>query len=268
MKCSVIHVSWFMTLLALLMVSCSDFSRTDPDSLGHAWVDIESSSSKSEMANDSLSSSSLSTPISSSLSSASPESSSSQQGPNPLFDGRDGRTYKTVTIGDQTWMAENLAYLPSLNAQSDSSSTSPAYYVYGNKLTTDPKIENTTLSYLDYGVLYNKKAALISCPNGWHLPNYSEWYTLLNTNPEMNLSAHPFKASKIWPNKGDDDYGFAALPGGYYAGDGYYQEGLEGHWWISSNGENTVSMYNIAEAVSFSVNPDVYGLSVRCIKSK
>lgn len=269
MKCGVIQVSWFMALLALFMVSCSDFSRTDPDSLGLAWVDFESSSSKSVLTNDSLSSSSVSTPLSSSLSSASPESSSSQQNPNILVDGRDGRTYKTVTIGDQKWMAENLAYLPSLNAQSDSSSTSPTYYVYGNKVTTDPDIVNTTLSYLDYGVLYNKKAALISCPNGWHLPDESEWNTLLNINPDMNLSSFPFKASSKWSPVGYDQYGFAALPGGYYGGDGYYKEGIEGHWWISSNvGDNTVSMYASVGAVYFDENPDFYGFSVRCIEDE
>lgn len=79
-------------------------------------------------------------------------------------DSRDGHVYKTIKIGTQTWMAENLAYLPQVHSVDDWSISEPRYYC-GNS---------------HFGVAYNFKAALISCPAGWHLSNDNEWNVLFN----------------------------------------------------------------------------------------
>ncbi|MCF8358778.1 MAG: hypothetical protein K9H26_08480 [Prolixibacteraceae bacterium] len=90
-----------------------------------------------------------------------------------IFDERDGNYYNTVKIGEQIWMAENLAYLPQINRPSEQSYTIPLYYVYeyeGTEVNEAKAIEN----YQIYGVLYNWQAAISACPSGWHLPSDDE----------------------------------------------------------------------------------------------
>jgi uncharacterized protein (TIGR02145 family) len=101
-------------------------------------------------------------------------------------DSRDGKTYKTVKIGDQWWMAENLAWLPAVNPVNDNSSTEKYYYVSGYN-GTDVSAAKATQNYTTYGVLYNWPAAMNgaagsdanpssvqgACPAGWHIPSYT-----------------------------------------------------------------------------------------------
>lgn len=99
----------------------------------------------------------------------------------------DGYTYTTVEIGNQTWMAENLKYLPSVVAAGTESDTSPCYYVYDYN-GTDVSVAKATDNYKTYGVLYNWTAAQNACPPGWHLPTDTEWRNL-----ETYLSENGYK---------------------------------------------------------------------------
>ncbi len=134
-----------------------------------------------------------------------------------FIDTRDDRTYQTVKIGDQWWMSENLAWLPSVNPPSDMSSNQPKYYVYGYSGTNinDAKSKST---YKTYGALYNWNAANISCPNGWHLPSQSEWEKLFKI---ANQLGSKLKTIDGWapPSNNDNpflpstnDFGFSAIP--------------------------------------------------------
>jgi len=119
-----------------------------------------------------------------------------QDAPNTFTDNRDGKVYKTVTIGEQVWMAENLAYLPSVvgpatGSEDAGNETVAFYYVYGYD-GTDVAAAKATANYQTYGVLYNWKAAMNGaassdsnpsgvqgvCPEGWHLPSDAEWTQL------------------------------------------------------------------------------------------
>lgn len=136
-----------------------------------------------------------------------------------LTDSRDGKIYKTVTLGNQTWFAENFAY------KADS-----GCLVYNNNKSN---VE-------EYGYLYNLEAAIAFAPEGWHVPTLTEWDTLrvyLRDNgfecfDEVGVTAiakamaNPEKwlTSDVEGAIGNNDYpdfqnksGFSALPSGYAA---------------------------------------------------
>jgi uncharacterized protein (TIGR02145 family) len=125
-------------------------------------------------------------------------------------DPRDGKEYKTVKIGDQTWLAENLSW-------------EGAGVWYNNS----PMFGNL------YGRLYTWKEALTVAPPGWHLPADEEWQKLVDFAGGAATAAEALK-SEDWD--GTDAFGFSALPGGYcYGYDGFfYNIGDCGSWWSAT----------------------------------
>src|SRR5579872_2713856 len=107
-----------------------------------------------------------------------------------MTDWRDGKEYKTVKIGEQIWMAENLAYNDPKN-QSD---------CYGDSISNCVK----------YGRLYTWEVADKVCPRGWRLPAKSEFESLLSYAGGGDRK----KAFKILT--ADSLLSFNALFGGYY----------------------------------------------------
>jgi uncharacterized protein (TIGR02145 family) len=164
-----------------------------------------------------------------------------------------GQTYKTVIMGTQTWMAENLNF-----------STATGSWCYGELAT------NCTT----YGRLYNYATALTVCPSGWHLPDTTAWHTLEATVGGSATAGTKLKAnSALWrTNTGTDNFGFSALPGGYYTylGSNFYNIGGFGYWWTATprgsfiyyrfmefDGAYVADLYDMSQAT---------GLSVRCLK--
>jgi uncharacterized protein (TIGR02145 family) len=178
-----------------------------------------------------------------------------------LADERDGRTYRTVKIGRQTWMAQNLNY--------EISNGSWCY-------------ENNADSCKKYGRLYTWNAAMKACPNGWKLPDSADWIKLLTTAGGKKTAGKKLKAKRGW-NKGNgaDDYGFSALPGGYrdidddflrnfLVADGKFTDAGEyGNWWTAT--ENSAgNVYNrymgfYSDYLYEGNNNKNYGFSVRCV---
>jgi uncharacterized protein (TIGR02145 family) len=186
---------------------------------------------------------------------------------NDFKDSRDGHIYKTVKIGNQVWMAENLRYLPQVDNKN--SFEKSRYFVYGYDGKND-SIAKTTEAYKKYGVLYNDIAARNVCPSGWHLPDTTEWNTLLSAVGGVNVAGTKLKSKSGWTKNGNgtDDYGFNVLPGGYRnrEGDFYAINDYAGFW---SDGKQipSFSLYYYYEDVfqDFMLR-NVSGLSVRCIK--
>ena len=208
-----------------------------------------------------------------------------------FIDVRDNREYKWVRIGEQIWMAENLAYLPQINTPSDLSLSIARNYIYdydGNDLIE----AKTIFNFITYGVLYNYEAAISSCPEGWHLPADEEWeqlaqfisdqrgpYSLI---PKPSMLVQPpnwysvgghLQSTRGWykyGNNGSDDYGFSANPGGFlHEGGTFYQIEGYGSWWSSTKlHENHAYSRYIPDNDSFirGVNRLNMGNSVRCVK--
>jgi uncharacterized protein (TIGR02145 family) len=135
----------------------------------------------------------------------------------------DGQEYRTVTIGTQIWMAENLNYSGDGSVGMCSGFGTAA-----------------AANCIKYGRLYNLATAKTVCPLGWHLPTRDEWNTLSDYVESRNgcsgCNAKHLKATIEWNNNGNglDTYGFAALPGG--EGDSGYFGGIGsfGYWWSES----------------------------------
>lgn len=173
---------------------------------------------------------------------------------------RDGNVYKMVTIGDQIWMAENLAYAPS----------SGNYWAYHNDIAN---VET-------YGYLYNCLTALKICPAGWHLPSNDEWKVLTanlgdNAGGKLKATGTIEAGTGLWyePNTGAiNETGFSALPGGFRNLNGiFFSKGKTGYWWSAPVSGGTYVFYR--NMYNDNGNVTVYGtdalylcFSVRCLR--
>ena len=166
---------------------------------------------------------------------------------------RDGQTYKTVVIGEQTWMAENLNY------ETENS------YCYDDDPSNCSK----------YGRLYTWAAAKTVCPEGWHLPSYDEWNTLFTAVGGKSTAGAKLKSQTGWAAYGgitnEDSFGFSALPAGckYSLGD-YDYEGSQAYFWSSSE-DGSDYAYNMlldyyGDNVRLLNTSKSLGFSVRCLK--
>jgi len=188
-------------------------------------------------------------------------------------DSRDGNTYKWVKIGDQVWMAENLAYLPKVSPPSEYSGTEPYYYVYGYEGSNVSEAK-ATYNYKTYGVLYNWPAAFKACPNGWHLPTDEEWIILTNYLGGGYLAGGKMKSIAGWeiPNIGaTNSSGFCGLPGGNRNGLLKFGNlGVQGTWCSSTENDWYYAWFYYLTYNSPFIYRTRYakgnGWSVRCIK--
>ena len=211
-----------------------------------------------------------------------------------LSDRRDSKSYKTVKIGDQIWMAENLAYMPSIYPGKKEGGLW-VYGYYGHKgllgTSTDTDEARKSRFYKRFGCLYDYDTAQIICPGGWHLPSHEEWMIL-----EMNLGmdestaesydgfrgsdeGKKLKSGDVWKSggRGIDEFGFNALPAGCHGYDkgvfskaDFREAGESTHFWTSSDTYVKDAIYRslrsandkIAAATVLKQN----GLSVRAVK--
>lgn len=191
-----------------------------------------------------------------------------------FVDSRDGTEYKTIKIGNQTWMAENLKYLPSVVPSATGSETDPYYYVYGYQ-GTDVATAKATTNYQNYGVLYNWTAATTACPAGWHLPSDAEYKTLEKylgmTEAEANLTGWRGTTEGVGTKlKSGGSSGFNALMSGYrYTGGSFNNMGSYTHFWSSAASGSSAWRRDLGTSYSTvyrSTSSKASGFSVRCIR--
>lgn len=191
-----------------------------------------------------------------------------------MTDLRDGRTYQTVRIGMQTWMAENLNYeATSSHCYNDDVTNCTKY---GRLYSWAVAMDSASIwSMNGNGCGYNKSCSPIYpvrgvCPEGWHLPSKVEWETLLTVVGGRLTAGRRLKSTFGWSNgNGTDAFGFSALPAGQEDSNFYLSEGeITGFW--SSTEEYSESAYFMMvygdEADVFSHYVKYSGFSVRCVK--
>ena len=189
-------------------------------------------------------------------------------------DARDGETYRTVKIGNQIWMVDNLRF------------KTEESYAPGND----------EMNIAKYGRLYTWTAALGIpadfseqspakdmemyhnirqdnyqgiAPDGWHIPSYKEWEQLLENLPK-NSNGDELRSECFWGNPGEDSFGFFALPAGYRFDNGAFcRFGKRARFWCKDE-------YGKSNAYRLSItnnSVDIEGvyrsdaLSVRCVKN-
>src|SRR5690554_111384 len=207
----------------------------------------------------------------------------------------DGNTYKTVTIGTQTWMAENLKVTKYNDGIAIPNVTDNTAWWLPTGALCD--YDNTPSNSETYGKLYNWDAVNTGklCPTGWHVPNDDDWNTLENYliangynydgTTTDNKIAKALASPDGWPSAtvegsiGNNDYphkqnvsGFSALPGGYrFAPSGTYDAiGTRGFWWSATETAETKAngrrMYNDYIHLRTLDSGKSLGWSVRCVR--
>lgn len=197
-----------------------------------------------------------------------------------------GKSYPTVTIGTQTWMAENLAttkynngdtirYVPDATAWQNIADDVTAKRDSGAFCYPDGKKEYDAI----YGKLYNFYAIDDKrgvCPAGMHIPDTTAFNTLINTLGG-GVAGQKLKATILWPpnagTEGTNTSGFTALPAGLrlISGD-FYIIDKDGYFSTSSVGTNNTVYLQYLRANGLEIlrlidNSKLIGVSVRCVKN-
>lgn len=182
-----------------------------------------------------------------------------------LTDSRDGQVYRTVTIGSQTWMAQNLNYRnttgrsDTVGACYGNSADSCAKY---GRLYTWPEVMNGSSSRGATGI----------CPTGWHVPIYEGWLTLVKSLGS-STAGRQLKSTSGWNDSGNgtDAHGFRVLPAGHRCYDGtFLVVGSIAYFWTSSvSGTSGVDYWSCANSLASMLSSSydkTYGLSLRCLR--
>jgi uncharacterized protein (TIGR02145 family) len=194
----------------------------------------------------------------------------------------DGNTYKTVKIGTQVWMAENLktskysdgSTIPMITDDTEwDNNTTGAWCYYDNDVTNNAK----------YGKLYNWYAVSKTtngnknvCPTGWHVPSDAEWTVLIDYLGGEVVAGGKMKevGTTNWNSpiiSATNTSLFTGLPGGYryYVGNFSYI-GYIGYWWSSTEHvTNEALSRNLDISNGYAAryaNNKGYGFSVRCLR--
>ncbi|MDY6284345.1 MAG: fibrobacter succinogenes major paralogous domain-containing protein [Fibrobacter sp.] len=203
-----------------------------------------------------------------------------------MTDSRDGKSYKTVTIGTQTWMAENLNYADSVTTASlkgkslcfknvaKNCDLAGRLYTWAAAIDS-VKLANDGRNSLDCG--YGKTCGLSGtvqgiCPSGWHLPSRDEWDTLITAVGGSSTAGAALKSTSGWSSyegvsgNGTDAFGFSALPAGSWPS----SEGVDAYFWSSTEFDSyyAYSMYLLDDYdYAYLVSDSKFSrFSVRCLK--
>jgi len=188
-----------------------------------------------------------------------------------LLDTRDGQVYRTVTIGTQTWMAQNLNY------RNTTGSSDTVGVCYSNSADNCAKYGRL----FSWAQVMNGSTSSSSspsnvqgiCPTGWHVPSDGEW-TIMQTYVDASntVDGTKLKSTSGWStNTGTDLYGFRVLPAGYATGGLVSSYGNDPVFWSASEYDATFAwgrdFYDDDASVYRHSSNKSYGFSLRCLKN-
>ena len=191
-------------------------------------------------------------------------------------DTRDGKAYKYVTIGTQTWMAENLNYETANSWCYDDVTSNCA--TYGRLYTWAAAMDSAgTWSTNGKGCGYGSTCSPAYpvrgvCPSGWHLPTKAEFETLFTAVGGSSTAGTQLKSTTGWNDSGNgiDAFGFSALPAGYYYLGYFSYDGYNANFWSSTEYSSDYAyfmyLYNDYDFASLDYYYKDYGFSVRCLR--
>lgn len=206
-----------------------------------------------------------------------------------LLDERDGQEYKTVKIGDQWWMTENLNYAdsaktPSLKGKSwcydnvaKNCDIAGRLYTWAAAIDS-VKLANDADNPQDCGYMRSSKNILPDvvhgiCPDGWHLPDYRDFSNMLVHVGGYSIAGTVLKSQSDWNEGGNgtDTFGFNVLPAGIRIEDGSFDGLGDGtDFWSATESdlEQAFSLYASYEneysgVMDYAKN---YAFSIRCVK--
>ncbi|GBU24314.1 hypothetical protein R83H12_00942 [Fibrobacteria bacterium R8-3-H12] len=199
----------------------------------------------------------------------------------------EGETYETAVIGTQTWMARNLNYNADGSKCYNNLESNCATYGRLYDWATAMNLPSNCNSSVCTSQVSAKHRGI--CPSGWHIPSDDEWTTLTNfvgTNAGTKLMARsgwndydPCEYNPSYTGEcgmklgnGTDNYGFAALPGGYGYSSGYFSnvDDYGGSWWSATEGSSfgayNRGIYYYDEGVRWNNYSKSFLFSVRCLQ--
>lgn len=173
-----------------------------------------------------------------------------------ITDSRDGKVYKTIQIGNQVWLADNLNY-----------ASESAGAIFSN---------SSILSDV-FGRLYCWEIAMEVCPDGWHLPSDEEWLILAdNLGGEDVAGSKMKKISNYWVSHNEEasnESGFSALPGGYLEDpndSSFPFMGEMGFFWSTNEKSGSKAWFRYVKydgnLLKAGNGDKKFGMSVRCLK--
>jgi uncharacterized protein (TIGR02145 family) len=187
-------------------------------------------------------------------------------------DPRNKKEYKTVKIGNQTWMAENLNYSGSNGRLGLCHKNKPEncqkygrLYDWSEAMLIDKAFNNKS-----YAGNKNKRKGV--CPDGWHLPDDKEWDALIDFVGGKEIAGKYLKSKRGWNENGngEDKFGFSALPGGAGSNGSFDPIGIYGSWWSSSEYDSNSAYFRamgyVNEVVAYSKFDKGRLYSVRCVQ--
>jgi len=180
-----------------------------------------------------------------------------------IIDSRDGKKYKTVRIGDQVWMAENLAYLPEVYKGIQFKKGYMVYH-YNDTIVEEAK---KTKNYKEYGALYRYETALTGCPDGWKLPSVEDFEILID------LYGGSWKAQKKLVSGGESNFSavFSGIRSGMFPVMPFKNAEMRAHYWCTlekpkKNIPYGVMLNKLTNKIFIGKFHVETGMSVRCIK--